>query len=212
MDELDFLKKDWKKQENNFPHLSYDQIYQMLWKKSSSIVRWIFVISILELFLSTILFIFLADEAFWAEMEKLHLKNFNIGYYIFSYCITIYFIYRFYRNYRKISTTDTTARLMENILHTRKTVKNYIAFVLISSGLSGLIVSYFSLRNHRLNTEAENIAKYSFETLDWVKFIFISFIVLAIFLGVVWLFYSLIYGLLLRKLKRNYKELNKFEV
>ena len=48
MDELDLLKKDWKKQEGNYPKLSYDEIYKMIWKKSSSIVKWIFVISIIE--------------------------------------------------------------------------------------------------------------------------------------------------------------------
>ena len=29
MDELELLKKDWKKQEGNYPRLSYDQIYNI---------------------------------------------------------------------------------------------------------------------------------------------------------------------------------------
>ncbi len=33
MDELEFLKQNWKKQEENLPHLSYDEIYNMIWKK-----------------------------------------------------------------------------------------------------------------------------------------------------------------------------------
>lgn len=48
MDELELLKKDWQKRERMHPKLSYDEIYSMLWKKSSSIVKWIFIISVIE--------------------------------------------------------------------------------------------------------------------------------------------------------------------
>lgn len=212
MEELDILKKDWKKQEGNLPHLSYNDIYKMLWKRSSSIVKWIFVISILELFLSTFLNIILADENYWEQMEQLHLKNFTIGLYVVSYCITFYFIYRFYMNYRRISATDDAATLMENIIRTRKTVKTYIAYVLIYSGISALLISYFSIKNHGALEQVEETAKYTYETLDWVKFILLGTIVLAIFLTLIWLFYRLIYGILLKKLLRNYKELKKLEM
>ena len=53
MDELELLKKDWQKKEKDLPKLSYDDIYKMIWKKSSSFVKWIFYISIIE-------FVFLA--------------------------------------------------------------------------------------------------------------------------------------------------------
>lgn len=212
MDELDLLKKDWKKQEVNLPRLSYDDIYRMLWKRSSSIVKWIFVISIVELFLSTFLSIIFADKTYWDQMEELHLTNFTRGLYIISYSITLYFIYRFYRNYKKISTTDDASTLMKNILRTRKTVKIYIAYVLISTGISAVVISYFSIQNHRTLNQVEETAKYSFEALDWVKFILIGLLALAAFLGIIWLFYRLLYGILLRRLKRNYKELQKLEM
>ena len=48
VDELELLKKDWQKKDEYLPKLSYDEIYQMIWKKSSSIVKWIFYISIIE--------------------------------------------------------------------------------------------------------------------------------------------------------------------
>ena len=47
-DELELLKKDWQKKEFNVPELSYEEIHKMIWKKSSSIVKWILIISILE--------------------------------------------------------------------------------------------------------------------------------------------------------------------
>ena len=41
LDELELLKKDWQKREANLPKLSYEEIYPMIKKKSSSIVKWI---------------------------------------------------------------------------------------------------------------------------------------------------------------------------
>jgi len=38
LDELELLKKDWQKREVDLPKLSYEQIYPMTKKKSSSIV------------------------------------------------------------------------------------------------------------------------------------------------------------------------------
>ena len=45
MDELDLLKRDWKRQEASLPKISYDDIYKMIHKKSSSIVKWILIIA-----------------------------------------------------------------------------------------------------------------------------------------------------------------------
>ena len=39
MDELELLKNDWQKDNANYPKLTYDEIYKMLLKKSSSIVK-----------------------------------------------------------------------------------------------------------------------------------------------------------------------------
>ena len=79
MDDLDLLKKDWKKQEKNLPHLSYDEIYKMIWKRSSSIVKWIFIISIVEFLLGAFLNIFLADDHYWEQMEKYNLTESLLG-------------------------------------------------------------------------------------------------------------------------------------
>lgn len=212
MDELDFLKKNWKKQEASLPQLSYDDIYKMIWKRSSSIVKWIFVISIIELLISSTLNIWLADADYWEEMETIHLKNFTVGLYIVGYLITFYFIFRFYKNYRKISSTDDAATLMENIIRTRKTVKTYIAYVLISSGISAIVVTYFTIKNHQVVQEVENVSKYTFDALDWAKFVLAMTVALILFLGLLWLFYRLLYGILLRRLKRNYRELKKLDV
>ena len=55
MDELELLKKDWDKSKKNYPNLSKEEIYNLISKRSSSIVKWIFIISVLEFSLWTLL-------------------------------------------------------------------------------------------------------------------------------------------------------------
>jgi len=211
MDELELLKKDWKKQDANYPKLSYDQIYNMLWKKSSSIVKWIFIISVLELLFSTFLSLLLTGDDDWIQLEKYNLKQFTEVLFVIGYAITFFFIFMFYRNYKKISATDDAATLMKNILRTRRTVKYYIAYVLIYNGLTAIVVFSYMIYLH-INSQDQTLTKYSFGTLDWIKFIGVGVIVLILFLGLIWLFYRLLYGILLKKLQKNYKELKKLEI
>lgn len=213
MDELDLLKKDWKKQQGNYPKLSFDEIYKMIWKRSHSIVKWIFYISIMELVVATILNIVFSGDKYWQDIEKNDLFEIVIVLYSISYIITFYFIYKFYKNYKNISTTDDASTLMRNILKTRKIVKYYIGYVLISTGITVIGLTSYMLLNHSNNiSNVDKVSKYTFETLDWVKFIGASIFILTVFLGLIWLFYRLLYGILLRRLKKNYIELKQMEM
>ena len=211
MDELELLKNDWRKQDANYPKLSYDQIYNMLWKKSSSIVKWIFIISVLELFISTFLSILFTGDDYWIQLEKYNLTQFTEVLFAVGYAITFFFIFLFYRNYKKISATDDASTLMKNILKTRRTVKYYIAYVLIYNGLTAIVVFSYMVYLH-INSQDQTLTKYSFDTLDWIKFIGVGLVVLTLFLGLIWLFYRLLYGILLKKLHKNYRELKKLEI
>ncbi len=211
MDGLELLKKDWKKQDDNYPRLSYDQLYKMIWKKSSSIVKWIFIISIIELLVGTFLNIILSGDDYWQTLEKYNLKGVTEISYILSYAITFYFIFRFYQNYKRISATDDAATLMKNILRTRKTVKCYIAYILIYTAITVVGITIYMLYLH-IDSEQSQFAKYTFNAWQWFKFIGIFVIILASFLGLIWLFYRLVYGILLKRLRKNYEELKKLEV
>ena len=213
MDELEILKQDWKKQDRNYPYLSYDQIYKMLWKKSSSIVKWIFVISVLEFLFWAVLSVFFINDDYWAQLERIHLTEFTIVLYVISYSITFYFIYQFYRNYKKISATDDAVTLMDNILKTRRTVKLYIAFIIISTFITLLVSIYFTFNYHMNNAEVVDPTKdYSFDLTQWAIFLGFTALFITLFLGLIWLFYRLLYGILLKKLEKNYKELKNLEI
>ena len=48
MDELELLKKDWETSSKNYREFNKEELYKIISKRSSSIVKWIFIISILE--------------------------------------------------------------------------------------------------------------------------------------------------------------------
>lgn len=213
MDELDILKKDWQKQEDKFPKLSYNEIYNMILKKSSSIVKWIFIISILEFLLWLGLSFFMKDSESMVKFESYGADNIMIPLTVIGYLILAYFFYRFYMNYRTISATDNAKILMENILKTRRTVKQYVGFNLIY-----LFVVTFVALGIQMNKDTEMVALVEQASANgellkfYGTFIVITLIVLAIVIAIILLFYYLIYGILLKRLNRNYRELKQLEV
>lgn len=213
MDELDLLKKDWNREDSRYPKLSYDDIYKMILKKSSSIVKWIFIISLLEFVFWTGISFALKDTDFNKKFESYDADNIWIPFIILGYLILAYFFYKFFMNYRTISVTDNAKRLMENILKTRRTVKQYVAFNLIY-----LVVSVFIVLSIEFNRDETMIASINQATANGELFKFYAItilattLVLAICIGLFLVFYYLLYGLLLKRLRNNYSELKKLEV
>lgn len=214
MDELELLKKQWQSQEQELPHLSYSDIYKMLLKKSSSIVKWIFYISIAEIIFWTLL-AFLVPESSTKFSDDIGLHNILLGVNIVNYLVFGFFIILFYRNYRKISTTDSIKELMGNILSTRKTVKYFVIYNITTSIILIVGINIFYYLNQdivfRFMTEDYGIANITQER--FMKMFFAIQILFGIvMIGFVMLFYRLVYGILLRRLSKNYKELEKIEV
>ena len=173
----------------------------MAHSKSSSIVKWIFIIGILEFIVLNSLYFFIDMEEANKEYEKLGLENFIFYSQLAAYAILFYFLSMFYKNYKRISTIDSTKTLMKKIIKTRKTVRNYVLFNLGYLALVMIVVTIATI-----NT--------SFDDLNGKQLLLITvstLIATLLFLGVLWLFYQLIYGILLRKLNRNYKELAKLD-
>jgi amino acid transporter len=198
MDLLDKYKKTWSNQPEEAHKLSKVEIYKMAHSKSTSIVKWIFIIGLLE-FLIIIPFLFIETDAkHFEEMNVLWLHK-TID--IVSCAIVAFFVIKFYLNYRSISSLDNTKTLMDKIVKTRRTVRNYIFTGLSFISILILMMAFSSI-NNQFNNETP-IFKIGIIAI----FIFIG----AIFLGLFWLFYQLIYGILLKKLNKNYKELAKLD-
>jgi hypothetical protein len=212
MDELDILKQNWKRNAENFPKFSEQDIYAMLHKKSSSIVKWILIISILEFVFWLGISFLMKDSQSNRQMENLHVDYITIPMTVTGYMIIIYFFCKFYINYRKITTTDNVRALMANILNTRKTVNNYIianiAFIILSC------VVIFTIFFQRDPVLLDTLSKYEASgdaSMFYLIYIAAAIICMSIFILIIWLFYKLIYGLLLRRLHRNYEELKKLD-
>jgi len=213
MDELDILKKDWKKNENSYTQITEKEIYGMLHKKSSSIVKWILVISILEIAFWSVLGFFTADDNYLKTLEQYHLRDVMPIITTLNYAVILFFIYLFYKNYKTINTTDTVKQLMHTILKTRKTVQNYVWYNLIMTFFSMVLVVVFQLKYDR---NIEKVFKNMSTTMDsnlfYLMVTFFYIIVILVVIGFIWLFYRLIYGILMKRLNNNYKELKKIDL
>ncbi|MGC6285135.1 MAG: hypothetical protein ACON4X_05715 [Polaribacter sp.] len=201
MDILDNYKKAWENQPEENDRVNEAQIYKMAHSRSSSIVKWIFIIGILEFVVFNSLYFFVDMDEAHREYEKLGLENFVLYTQIIAYGILFYFLVMFYNNYKNISTSDSTRVLMRKIIKTRKTVRNYVLFNL---GYIALVMVAFTIASINVNMEELNNKQIAL-------LIFFMIIITFLILGVMFLFYQLIYGILLRKLRRNYKELAKLE-
>jgi len=216
MDELEMLKKDWQMKEAHLPKLSYDELYAMIWKKSSSIVKWIFFISVIEFVLPHLLYLIPSAREGMAFYEGLGLKNLIIGLSIVQYLVVFYFIYQFYRRYKEISALDNAKELMRKIIRTRKTVKNYIIFALSMFLLTFLLIAlgiYLSDTDSFITVLDLEDKKMEMSVSNLKSVVVVVLIALGIVCtAVLGLIYFLIYGLLLRKLGKNYTELKRLEV
>lgn len=216
MEELDLLKKDWKKSETNFQQKTEGDIYKMLQKKSTSIVKWIFIISLIELSAGIVLSLLLSFTKYDKENVEFIKEIGGYSYYvavtIILYAVVLYFIFSFYKMFRKIAVDDNTKKLMSTILKTRKIVKQYIAFnltafavIFIAAGSYGFYKGYSS----GIVTNGD-VTKFPLEVT--IVGVVILVVVTAILTGIFWLIYKLIYGWLLKRLFINYQELKKMDL
>ena len=203
MDVLDLLKKDWKKKEHSFDQISENEIYSMLHKRSSSIVKWILIISILEFVILNGLGFVISNKEI-EDFEKLHPYFYIIE--KANYIILLGFIYMFYKNYKTVSAMDSSKKLIQDIIKTRKTVNIYIywnIFISCFLGTFGVIDGFNKGIGDTNSSHAE---------LSTLTYILIFGFTLLLVFGIIIGFYKLLYGILLNRLNKNYKELMKLEL
>jgi MFS family permease len=213
-DELELLKKHWQKEQKDLPKLSYAEIHKMIWKKSSSIVKWILIISILEFTLPHLLYLLPSMKDGMEIYENIGVSNYLLGLSILTYAVALYFIFQFYQRFKEISVLDDSKKLMQKIIKTRKTVKHYVIFSL-SMIMVTIIIMVIGIYLNEDITNSFPELKDSLENISEDKLritlmltIGIFGVLLTLFMGVV---YFLLYGLLLRKLNKNYAELKHLE-
>ncbi|MBT8235905.1 MAG: hypothetical protein KJO04_06910 [Bacteroidia bacterium] len=212
-DGLDLLKKDWQRKGEELPKLSYDELYKMIWKKSSSMVKWIFYISIIEFVFWAVLNLLSYDKDSLALEKEWHIFEFSTILTIINYIVLVFFIYMFYRNYKQIEVTDSASKLMKSILRVKRTVTQYVWFNIAIFCVSLGMFLYGSLRFGKESVQIQEAASNAGnETLFWIMVVGTIIIVIAAIVVLIWLFYRLLYGILLNRLRANYRELKKLEI
>ncbi|MFT6722698.1 MAG: hypothetical protein ACJA1V_000761 [Flavobacteriaceae bacterium] len=210
MKELDLLKKDWKAREDSYPKLDKEALYNLIWRRSSSIVKWLYYISIAEFVFWTALSFFTKNAETDALVKSIHLYSFINTLTVINYAVLIYFIYRFYKNYKKISYNSSSKELVESILKVKRTVTHYVWFNLsiLATSLLGL---FYGIIHYGPATESifNSAAKEDNSLLFWAIIAAVCILIIGLAILLLWLFYKLLYGILLKKLKMNHKELRK---
>lgn len=212
--DIDSLKKTW--QEQPIP-TAYEQeeIQQMLHKKSRNYVKYIWIISLAEFLLFLILGIsYLSTNTDTNDlilvMQEMNLypneaiqQQISLFMNIMKFTglgISFAFMVRFYFNYKNIKINDNLKNFILRIKKSRGTVNQFIIvnFILFFIHILGII--FFISRLAYLQ-------KGSFPT-PFLVFFCISTLIGA---GVLWLYYRIIYGIIMKKLNRNLTQLKEIE-
>jgi len=203
-------KKVWKNQPEEKNKISALEIYKMTQSKSNSLVKWIFIIGLLEFVFWFAINYLCTKNGALEPYEKLKLISFIENFNYFHYVVVVLFLILFYRNFSLISTVDDTKTLMKNILLVRKTVKWYVYYNLINVVIFTIILNILIFNTPDGINILSGIDNESFNQEHMMSvFIIAQIVVIAIMILILWLFYYLLYGILLKKLNKNYKELTK---
>ena len=79
-------------------HVSENEIYKMIHRNSSSVVKWIMIIGILEFLFLTGLGFYFADDSYTKSLEKFHIDTLMTILTFVNYAVCIGFIFHFYKN------------------------------------------------------------------------------------------------------------------
>jgi len=121
-----------------------------------------------------------------------------------SLLITAYFVYKFYQNYRQIKIEENLKGLITRIIHFKKTVN---AFILISIVLLVVVTTVFiGFIFYSLNSQSIEV-----NTPTLTGFLIGIVLSTALTVTLVWLYYKLVYGIIMRKLDKNLKQLKDID-
>ena len=201
MNKLDDLKEKWGQQTFN-TNYSKEELNRILQQKSSHSIRWIFYLSLLEFVLYLALPILLPNYAAAFQYYKsLHLYSFSILTTLLGYAVLIYFMWRFYQNYRQIKVSSSVSTHLQTILKTRRTVNVYFFTNLCIVLVFTVVVLMEAMKYD------ENFIALQNQPQGIVGLVVAVLIVLCIIVGFFALLYYLVYGRFLRTLKKNEEEL-----
>jgi len=217
--DIDALKKTWKDQVISDEY-NQDEIEVMLNKKSRNYVKYILWISIAEFIVFGLInFISFFSNDFHTDftniLNKLQIRNqpdveFSLdkiynSMKILSLFITGIFVVVFYLNYKKIDVESNLKKFIIHIIKFKKTVNLFIfSNVLLLVLFIGSLISLLTITIRRQNIHVDN-------PTFWSLLIAVS-LSLLISVMLILLYYKLAYGIILKRLSKNLKQLEKIDL
>jgi len=216
--DLDSFKKTWQEQPVQ-PKYDNNEILQMLNRKSRNYVKYIFWISVVEFLFFSVLGLFYLfpeeeSESFRKMLERLGAQeapevenNFGHVYLaikILSLLITAYFVFKFYQNYRKIKIEENLKGLITRIIKFKTTVNAFILISIVLLVIFTFILTafiFYTLNSQNIQPSGSNLT------------IIIVGIVVSTLLAIsmIWFYYRLVYGTIIRKLDKNLNQLKEID-
>jgi hypothetical protein len=215
---IDQYKKTWQ-ESSAATQYSKDEIVQMLNKKSTNYIKYILWISVLEFvfFLSlTVFYIFSNEDVnnYFVLMQKLGIEknanvmmNFEHLYFlmkVLSLVISAIFVVKFFLNFQKIKVESNLKKFILQIIRFKKTVNlfiltNIIFFLLFTAALTYLV--FYTLQTQNVELPKET-------TIG----LFVGLLATTLLcIALIWLYYRLVYGIIMRKLSVHLKQLKEIE-
>ncbi|MCQ4034238.1 beta-carotene 15,15'-monooxygenase [Kaistella montana] len=216
--DLDNFKKTWQEQMVQ-PKYNSTEIEAMLNKSSRNYVKYILWISIAEflvIFCMNLYYAFIGDDtnSFISILGKLGVKsttglengfsNLYLGMKTISLVLTAFFVVKFFQNYRKINVESNLKKLILQIINFKKTVNlfilaNIFLIILFTVILTAFTFMILSQQNIHLNNP----------TL--IGFLVGTIVMMGISVVLIWVYYRLVYGIILKRLGKNLEELQRID-
>ncbi len=216
--DLDSFKKTWQEQpvQQKYDH---HEILQMLNRKSRNYVKYIFWISVAEFSCFSLIGLFYIiqgseSNTFISILERMGIRKTSelemtfdhiyLTLKILSLAVTAYFVYKFYENYRDIKIEENLKKFILKIIQFKKTVN---AFILINILLLITFTSIFTVFVFYI-VNTQNIEISGSTITGFIAGIIISTVFTVL---IVWLYYRVVYGIIIKKLGRNLKQLQEID-
>ena len=216
--DLDSFKETWQQQPVQ-PKYDSSDIESMLNKSSRNYVKYILWISVVEFILiliANLYYTFLGEDTadLMSVLGKLGINNssnfestISQLYFVLkmvSLGLTGIFVFLFYQNYRKIKIESNLKKLILQIFTFKKTVQ---LFILANIGLVILFTLILGLFTFLV------LAEQNIELTNPTLIGFIAGLALTMGISVVliWIYYRLVYGFILRRLGKNLEQLQNIE-
>ncbi len=216
--DLDSFKETWQQQPVQ-PKYDSSDIESMLNKSSRNYVKYILWISVVEFILiliANLYYTFLGEDTadLMSVLGKLGINNssnfestISQLYFVLkmvSLGLTGIFVFLFYQNYRKIKIESNLKKLILQIFTFKKTVQ---LFILANIGLVILFTLILGLFTFLVLAE-QNIALTNPTLIGFITGLALT---MGISVVLIWIYYRLVYGFILRRLGKNLEQLQNIE-